>query len=250
MCGRSTFHAAAPSVSQRWNSHTTLSLELQFALNFFQLLHLQEVWNQIGVGSEIPAFFLPEHAPYLCLFWENQISLGFQKYLSWISGRIPSWWESAISKKAGNKSPDDTGIPGNCMTPVAKGRPRPSVASLFSWVPSGKDLTWWYSKRKLIQVQWELQCPNFNYQWNQHSVAMSEGLERWQINNSSCQIYKDVLTLKGTFETWWSIDNLESPDFHLNSPTPSPCLWLPREQINLSKLRLQRSKSQTSISLA
>lgn len=107
-------------------------------------------------------------------FWENQISFGFQKYLSWSIGRIPWWWESTISKKAENKS-DDTDVPGNCMTPVAKGRPRPSVASLFSWGPSGKDLTWRYSKRKPIKVQWELQCFNLNYQWNQHSVAMPEG---------------------------------------------------------------------------
>lgn len=88
----------------------------------------------------------------LSQFWENQISLGFQKYLSWSFGRIPSWWESAISKKAGNKSLDDTDLPSNCITPVARGRLEPSVASLFSWGPSGKDLTWQCSKRKLIKV--------------------------------------------------------------------------------------------------
>ena len=76
------------------------------------------------------------------------------------------------------------------MTPVAKGRPRPSVASLFSWGPSGKDLTWWYSKRKLIKVQWEMQCPNFNYRCNQYSVVMTEGLEKWQINISSPKYIK------------------------------------------------------------
>lgn len=62
----------------------------------------------------------------LSQFWENQISLGFQKYLSWSFGRIPSWWESAISKKAGNKSLDDTDVPSNCITPVAGGRLEPS----------------------------------------------------------------------------------------------------------------------------
>lgn len=51
------------------------SLELCFILNFFPLLHLQAVWKPnmppIEVGSEISAFFLPEHAPYLCLSFEK-----------------------------------------------------------------------------------------------------------------------------------------------------------------------------------
>lgn len=72
------------------------------------------------------------HTLSLSKFVGNQISLGFQKYLSWSFGRIPSWWESAFSKKAGNKSPKDTGTPSHCITPVAKSRPLPSVASLFS----------------------------------------------------------------------------------------------------------------------
>ena len=72
------------------------------------------------------------HTLSLSKFVGNQISLGFQKYLSWSFGRIPSWWESAFSKKAGNKSPEDTGAPSHCITPVAKSRPLPSVASLFS----------------------------------------------------------------------------------------------------------------------
>lgn len=77
--------------------------------------------------------FLPSWTCTLSLskFWENKISLGFQKYLSWSFGRIPAWWESTISKKAGNKSPEDTDAPSNCITPVAKGRPGLSVAFLL-----------------------------------------------------------------------------------------------------------------------
>lgn len=177
----------------------------------------RQIRNQICLSWEWRGRFLP-FPSWTCTlslsqFWENQISLGFQKYLSWSFGRIPSLWESAISKKAGNKSPDDTDVPSNCIPPVAKGRPRPSVASLRSWGPSGKGLTWRYSRRKPIKVQWELQCPNINYQSNQHSVATPEGLEKWWINIYSHEIYKVVLTPGGTFEIWWSVDKYEHPEF-------------------------------------
>lgn len=118
---------------------------------------------QLEVGNEIPAFFLPEHTLSLSKVWENQILLSFQKYLSWSFGRIPSWWESAISKKAVNKSPGNTDFPSNCIIPVAQGRPGPSAASRFRWGPSGKDLSWQYAKRKPMKIRWELQCLNFSY---------------------------------------------------------------------------------------